>query len=73
VDEVDWLLVVVAVVVTVLVEVELVVVDPLAITAVCACSPLPSTVTMYFCPDSTPCVGVCPCNSSKAPIVITPL
>jgi hypothetical protein len=37
----------------VVLELEVVVVDPLAITAVCACSPFPRTVTMYFCPAAT--------------------
>jgi len=54
-----WLEVALEVVVAELVDaawvvVELVMVGPLAVTAICACSPLPSTVTMYFCPATTP-------------------
>ena len=42
----------------VVVDAEVVVVsDPPAITAVWACSPLPRTVTMYFWPVVTGCVG----------------
>ncbi len=65
--------VVVSLVDVTLVVVEVVIDDPLAVTAVCACCPLPRTVTMYFCPETIPWVGVCPCNRAKAPIVRAPL
>jgi len=44
-----------------------------AVTAVCACCPLPSTVMIYFSPATTPCVGASPCNMAKPPRVTCPL
>ena len=62
----------VEVVVTVEVDVEVTVVELPAVTAVCACWLLPKTVRMYFCPKTMLWVGVVPCNSVRAPIVIGP-
>jgi len=46
----------VTVTVVVLTELDVLVleIEPLAITAVWACCPLPRTVTMYFCPEIMP-------------------
>ncbi len=64
--------VVVEVVLTVEVEVEVDVTEPPAVTAVCACCPLPVMVSTYLCPKVIPWVGVFPSNNARAPMVIGP-
>lgn len=71
---VEGLLVVIALVVEEVLDVVVVTdSEPLAMTAVWACCPLPSTVTMYFCPVTMLWVGICPWNRARAPMVIGPL
>ena len=47
--------------------------EPVAVTAVWACCPLPKTVTMYFCPGTMAFVGTLPWKRANPPIVTGPL